>query len=375
MTVLVTTVLLLLFLGYYLTFLWNVRKGLMSTTIPSSSITPFVSVIVAARNEEDNIQQCVHALTQQSYDPKEYEIIVVDDNSQDRTREFANKVVARDNPPNTIVLSLLEHKGLHGKPAAIALGIEKSGGDIILCTDADCTVPSGWIASMVRCFEPSIAFVAGPVLEQPSGSFLSHIESLEFLGLITTGAGLIGSGTPIICNGANIAYRRAAFQQVNGYGNGPGSCDDETLMQRIVTRRVGRVVFNVDPRAIVTTLTPPTLRAFWRQRTRWAAKRGHYEDRSILLRLLLLYGFFLVLFLSTLLAVLEPAMSFPLLIVVLLKMLGEWSVLTKGSLLFQQRVFPGRFLIAELFHVPYIVFAALIAQFSSLRWKNRKLER
>ena len=87
-----------------------------------------------------------------------------------------------------------------------------------------------------------------------------------------------------------------------------------------------------------------------------------------------MYGFFLVLFLATLFALLEPALSFPLFTAVLLKMLGEWSVLTTGSQLFQQRVRPGQFLIAELFHVPYIVFAAAIAQFSPMRWKKRKLE-
>ncbi|MBF8296261.1 MAG: hypothetical protein HW389_2806 [Bacteroidetes bacterium] len=374
MSTLAATVLLLLFFGYYLKFLWNVREGLRFTAMPSSSNIPFVSVIVAARDEADNIQKCVKALTQQSYDPTRYEIVIVDDHSHDRTRELANELAARDNPPKTLVLSLTEHNGLNGKPAAIALGIENSSGEIILCTDADCTVPSGWIASMAGCFEPSVGFVAGPVLERPSDSFLSHLESLEFLGLMTTGAGLIGSGTPIICNGANIAYRRAAFQQVNGYGNGTGSCDDETLMQRIVTRKAGRVVFNSDRKAVVTTVSPPTLRAFWRQRTRWASKRGHYEDGSILRRLLFLYGFFAVLFLATFLAVLEPGMSFPLATVVLLKMLGEWSVLTRGSDLFQQRVRPGQFLIAELFHVPYIVFAALVGQFSPMRWKNRKLE-
>jgi len=374
MITLVTSVILLLFLGSYLRFLWNVREGLKSTAMPSSAITPIVSVIVAARDEADNIHECVQALTQQSYEPTRYEIVIVDDHSQDRTRELANELAARDIPPKILVLSLTGHEGLHGKPAAIALGIENCSGEIILCTDADCIVPSGWIASMTGCFEPSVAFVAGPVLERPSGSFLSHLESLEFLGLITTGAGLIGSGTPVICNGANIAYRRTAFQQVNGFGNGPASCDDETLMQRMVTRRAGRVVFNSDPKAIVTPLTPPTVRAFWRQRTRWASKRGHYEDGSILRRLLVLYGFFLVLFLATFLALLEPALSFSLFTVVLLKMLGEWSVLTKGSQLFQQRVRPGQFLIAELFHVPYIVFAALIAQFSPMRWKKRTLE-
>lgn len=374
MTRLALILLLGVTLGYYLSFLWKVWRGLKPGPLPKNSTSPTVSVIIAARNEESNIRQCILSLIHQTYAPERFEIIVVDDHSLDRTIIVAKETSTEAGNPRLTVLSRGEKSEQGGKPAAIAYGIEYANGEIILCTDADCIVPDGWIESTIRCFESSVVFVAGPVRERPTGSFISNLQVLEFLGLITTGAGLIGSGCPIICNGANIAYLKSAFLAVNGYGDKGGSCDDETLMQRIVRRDIGAVVFNLDPAATVTTSTPDSVASFWNQRTRWAAKRGHYEDKWILVRLIALYAFFLVVFLSAIAALLDPIMSIPVLTVLAVKLSAELFVLTSGARAFRQRVSIRHFLIAELFHVPYIVFAALIGQFSGLRWKNRTLK-
>jgi cellulose synthase/poly-beta-1,6-N-acetylglucosamine synthase-like glycosyltransferase len=228
---------------------------------------------------------------------------------------------------------------------------------------------------MLGCFDPSVAFVAGPVLERPSSSLLSGLQAIEYLSLTTTAAGLIGSGKPIICSGASIAYRRSAFTSVNGFGDHSTSCDDETLMQRMVLRSVGKVVFNSDPLAVILTETPPTLLEFWRQRTRWASKKGRYEDSSVLRRLLFLYGFFLLLFATAAFSLVEPDLQLPVIAVLLVKGLAEYFVLSQGARLFRQGLPLGQFLIAEIFHVPYIAVAGLIGQFSTLRWKDRNLDR
>jgi len=359
--------------GYYLLFLLKVLRGLKPTAGPRNTTAPMVSVIVAARDEEPNILQCITSLSHQSYDSRNYEIIVVDDHSRDRTLALAQEAAARIEHPAIRVLTCKDGPDQQGKPAAISLGVENARGDIIFCTDADCIVPKDWIASMTGCFTEAVVFVAGPVTEQPAGSFVSKMQALEFLGLITTGAGLIGSGNPIICNGANIAYRKSAFLAVNGYGEDGTFCDDETLMQRMVRRNMGTVVFNFDPSSTVTTSTPETVSGFWHQRTRWAAKRGHYEDKSVLARLIVLYSFFLVLFFSSLAALVDPVLFIPLLVVLVLKVTAEMIVLRSGARLFQQRISVWHFVIAELLHVPYIVFAAFIGQFSALRWKNRAL--
>lgn len=369
----IITVLAVSFLGYYLMFLWDVKRGLGLTTRPFNSATPFVSVIVAARNEESHIERCLTSLIRQHYHRDKYEIIVVDDHSRDLTLVHAQTLAANPSSPRITVVTLADSSSEHGKPAAIARGVEISMGDVILCTDADCVVPPGWIDSMVGCFEPSVAFVAGPVFEQSTGSLLSRLQSLEFLSIIITAAGLIGSRKPIVCNGASIGYRRNAFLQVSGYGDLASSCDDETLMQRMLKRSIGRVIFNADPQAAVVTSTPSTVTEFWQQRTRWASKRGRYEDKNIIGRLIGLYCFFLVVFLLGLSALFAPSLRIPLLGIVLVKLLTEFFVLRAGARMLRQEIELRHFLIAELFHVPYIVFAALIGQIRSIRWKDREL--
>jgi cellulose synthase/poly-beta-1,6-N-acetylglucosamine synthase-like glycosyltransferase len=372
MVEIVVIYILLVFLLYYLTFLWSIWKGLSSLSNPRSDATPFSSVIIAARNEEKNIEQCLRALIGQSYDPAKFEVIVVDDHSQDNTVQRANHLAESISNPRITVVSL---KDQSGKPGAIAHGVSQSKGEVILCTDADCIVPKTWVELMVGCLAPTVAFVAGPVLELPSSSLLSRLQAIEYLSLTTTAAGLIGFGNPIICSGASIAYRKSAFTFVNGYGDRSASCDDETLMQRMVVRRAGRVAFNSDASAIVSTKTPSSLSEFWRQRTRWATKKGRYEDSSVLVRLVLLYGFFFVLFAAGTIALVEPVLRLPVIGVLLLKGVAEFLVLSRGARLFRHSLPIGQFLIAELFHVPYIAAAGLIGQFSSLRWKDRNVDR
>lgn len=359
---------------YYLWFLWTVKRGLRRTVMPRSGETLTVSVIVAARNEESNIQSCLDALANQEYGSSDYEVIIVDDHSSDRTCAKALEYSEKHADSRIKVLSLDQRPGEHGKPFAITRGVAAARGEIIACTDADCVVPTTWIRSMAGCFDPSVAFVAGPVTEREGTTLLMGLQSLEFLGLLTSAAGLIGSGTPIICNGANIAYRKSAFERIQGYSEVRSSCDDETLMQRMVAEKTGRVVFNADPQAMVSTNTPASITEFLSQRTRWAAKRGRYEDPIILLRLVVLYGFFLGLFLTALGSVVLPALRPMILAVVVLKAAAEFLVLRSGARLFRLRLRPVYFLIAEVFHVPYIVFAAAIGQVKSMRWKDRILD-
>jgi cellulose synthase/poly-beta-1,6-N-acetylglucosamine synthase-like glycosyltransferase len=139
----------------------------------------------------------------------------------------------------------------------------------------------------------------------------------------------------------------------------------------MIHRNVGSVVFNADPKAIVYTTTPPTVSAFWHQRTRWASKRGRYEDSSILLKLILVYSFFLVSLVASAVAVVEPLLIIPVLGVLLLKATMEFLILSKGARLFRHEIPLFEFVIAELFHVPYIAMAGLVGQFTSLRWKDR----
>jgi hypothetical protein len=146
-------------------------------------------------------------------------------------------------------------------------------------------------------------------------------------------------------------------------------------MHRMIDQRIGRVVFNGDPDATVITSTPTNVSDFWRQRTRWSFKRGRYGDKRVLRRLLAVYGFFLAAFFAAPMVIVEPTLCFPLISVFLIKALIELTILRAGAAKFRAQFRLSHFLIAELLHVPYIVFAAGLGQLRSLRWKERTLNR
>ena len=266
-------------------------------------------------------------------------------------------------------------RGTGRKPLAIAHGIDQSTGEIILTTDADCIAPPKWIEIMANHFKDEVVFTAGPVAEHASSNFFSNLEQLEFLGLITTAAGLIGSGRPIICNGANLAYRKSAFISIGGFGGNGSSNDDEFLMNRMLRRNIGNITFAPESGAVITTRSSNTITSFLRQRIRWANKRGHYEDKSILVTLVSLYLFFLSFALTALLIPIEQRLLLPVILAFGGKVCVDYFTLHSGAKLFNQRLPIFYFLIAELLHVPYIVIAAAIGQISSMQWKGRTISR
>ena len=368
--------LLTIFTIYYIYFITRIHRGLLFLRhAPAAVSQPFVSVIVAARDEEKSIGPCLQSLVQQTYPAHLYEIIVVNDGSTDMTASIVQTFSERYSNVHLLSMPAGMDRGTGRKPLALAQGIGQSAGELILTTDADCIASPRWIQIMINHFEDNVVFVAGPVSEQASTNFFSKIERLEFLGLITTAAGLIGSGRPIICNGANLAYRRSAFISVGGFGAAGSFNDDESLMNRMIQRNIGKITFAPELGAVITTRSSNTLKSFLRQRIRWANKRGRYEDTSILITLVSLYLFFLSFALTTLLIPFDQHLLLPVALVFGGKVFVDFFVLYSGARLFFQRIPIFHFLIAELLHVPYIVSAAAIGQISSLQWKGRTIKR
>ncbi|MGB2867179.1 MAG: glycosyltransferase [Bacteroidota bacterium] len=364
-----------LFTLHYVFFLTRVRLGLARIRKRvENAQRPFVSVVVAARNEEGRIRPCLDSLLRQSYPSDRYEIIVADDGSTDRTAEIVRDLSYTQ---RTIRLHTLERAAnlrVGRKPQAVAEGVNLAKAEIICTTDADCIVPPRWLERMVQYLGPDVAFASGPVVEEPSGSAFAAVSNLEYLGLTTIGAGLIGAGRPITCSGANLAYRKSAFLAAMD-NSVASSNDDEALMNRIQMRNLGKIVFVPEPDAVVRTPSSGTIGSFLRQRIRWAGKRGHYEDRSILLILVALYLFFVSFLAATLSIPYEPGLALPVGIVFLGKIIADFFTLRAGARMLGEHVPTGYFLIAEVLHVPYVVVAAALGQLAPFRWKGRTLHR
>lgn len=241
---------------------------------------PLVSVVLAARDEEARIGACLNLLASQDYPADRYEIIVVDDGSEDRTAELAAAAAATSEAPMQVVRMV----DGQGKKAALARGVSQARGSIVLTTDADCRVPPTWISAMVAAFDTDdVGMVVGfSQIGTPGSadSWLKGWEAEDFLLLMAAAMGSAGAGHPMAASGQNLGFRAAAFAEVGGYASirHRASGDDALLLQLI--RRTGRwrIRFASDPRGFAVHPPCAGLLALLRQRARWASN-GPYQLR------------------------------------------------------------------------------------------------
>ena len=369
---------ILILVIFYFGFLGQVYFGLRSLNRKRRGTDKkyFVSIIVPFRNESEVIVDCLRSLECQAYPKDHYEIIFIDDFSND---DSAQKLNSEKTLPNTQVISVPDgYKKMSPKKRGIKYGIDHAKGEIIVTTDADCVHPKVWLETMISAFDEQTGFVSGPVRFSDSNLLFNKIQQLEFGGLVLTGAGLIGSDKPTICNAANIAFKKEAFEYVNGYEDNQhlSSGDDEFLMQKIAKSKKYEVQFMLSEHAVVETQANRTIDGFIQQRKRWASKGLFYNDKTLILKLIMIYLFFVSLPLQLLLGI-----TFNLIFVysfsslVLLKGIIEYFIMRKGIPLLFKNINYKVFIISEILHIPYIIYAGIAGAFGNFEWKGRNLKR
>jgi len=375
---LVLIIIFILLLAHYIFFLVKILSGLKNLQ-PSTSISipeEFISVIIPFRNEEKNILANLKSIEAQNYPKEKFEIIYVNDFSEDNSLNLLQDNKLTD---NIKVLSVPEKfsENAH-KKRAVRYGIESSRGKIIVTTDADCLHEKKWLSSLVSNLDEEIGFVSGPVEFIEGETLFSKIQKLEFAGLIITGAGLIGVGSPTICNAANIAYRKIVFDEVGGFKNQMdlSSGDDELLMQKIAKDTNYEVRFSINKNSIVKTHSNKNATEFYHQRKRWASKGLFYGDKNLIIKLVLIYLFYIGLVSQPILAITLSGYFFISLIAsMLLKSIFEYSILARGRKILFNNLSLKPFLIAEFLQIPYIIIAGFVGAFGNLKWKERKIKR
>lgn len=361
---------------HYVWFIFSIYLGLNKLSFKENINKEYVSVIIPFRNEQENILRCLKSIEEQNYDKEKYEVIFVDDNSTDSSFETLNKNITSK---NIKVLKLENHALLRAhKKAAVNLGIENARGEIIVTTDADCFSGRDWLGIMISTFDINTAFVSGPVEFENNNSLFGKLQKLEFAGLILTGAGLIGSGSPVICNGANLAFRKKVFCEVGGYEDfmNLSSGEDELLMQKISAKTNYNIKFCMNKKAVVKTEPKTSVKEFMNQRKRWASKGLFYKNKTLVLQLILILLFYISLIIQPLLGILYNGIFiYSFLFSFLLKIISEFLVLKKGiKILFNKNILHV-FLFAEILQVPYIIWSAISGIFGNYKWKDRELER
>lgn len=337
------------------------------------------SVVIAARNEAQALPALLRDLGRQSWQRPEpwFEVIVVDDHSTDATAAVV-RAAAATSPFPLRLLTLAELPGQPtGKKAAVQAALAVARAPWVVCTDADCRVAEGWLAAYAPYFgQADVQLVSGPVL-LTGGGLLADLQGLELAALVGTGAAGIALGAPTMCNGANLAYRRAAFQAVGGFGGNDHlpSGDDEFLLHKLAVRYPGGIRFVQEVAATVRTAAQPTLGALLQQRVRWASKWRHYQPGSASRGLaLLVLGANVSLYLLLALLAWQPAAW--------LWAGAGWALKLGADALFLGPVlgFFGRrrwlrlVPLLQVLYPPYALAVGLLGLRGGYSWKGRRVE-
>ena len=337
------------------------------------------SIIIPARNEEKNIGNCLHSILAGSYPKELYEITVVDDFSTDSTPAILARFQGQY-PTVVKVLSLstiLDSRPINSyKKKALELAISQASGEWIVTTDADCLVPTDWLSYYDQYIRASSKrFVAAPVCFEDSGSFISKFQCLDFLSLQAVTGAAVGAGLMSMCNGANLCYQKAFFNEVGGFKGVDelASGDDMFLMQKMQHKDPSSTGYLFASGAIVSTLPMPDWSSFLNQRIRWASKAGAYKDWKIKLVLLLVYLMNLGMLLVLLMGLWVPKYLVVWLGLLLFKFMVEYMFMRAAAKFFQQQKLLSWFLLMQPFHMVYTVVAGMLGLFGKYTWKGRSV--
>jgi len=374
--VLIISIFLLLI---YMVLIIYYRRGWVSVPsfrAPSKPATTKISVIIPARNEERNIKACLDSISNQSYPVRSYEVLVVNDHSTDRTPEIVESYTGQ----NINLINLDEYVGeaLNSyKKKSIEIGVKRSTGDLIVTTDADCTVPVGWLQTISAFYELNEpAFIAAPVSISCSNRFIEKFQALDFMVLQGITGAAVHNKVHSMCNGANLAYERAAFEAVNGFEgiDNIASGDDMLLMHKINSIHPDKVHYIKSENALITTHTAKTWNEFFNQRIRWASKANKYDDKRIFWVLLLVYLFnfsFLCLFIA---GFVNYYYWFYLFYLWVAKTIVEFPFVFSIASFFKKQSLMKYFFFFQPLHVCYTIIAGWLGQFGSYEWKGRKVK-
>jgi len=344
-----------------------------------------ITVLVPARNEEKNILSCLGSLARQSYPRHLYDVIVIDDHSTDSTAQLVKEFAATA-PFSLTCRALSDHTTpvRAFKKFAIETGVLAATGSLIVTTDADCRFNPDWLKTIAAYHEATGAkFIAAPVriaYDRPgnkNSGLLFLLQTLDFITLQGITAASVARRFHSMCNGANLAYEKKAFEEVEGFRDIDQlpSGDDMLLMHKIYRRHPDKVFFLKSRPAIVSTQPEQSWKGFVNQRIRWASKAASYDDRRIFWVLLLVYITNLLFPVLLLAAWWNIWYLWLLLLLCMVKVLLEYPFVRSVAGFFGQQRLMVYFPALQPFHIAYTVIIGWLGQFGSYRWKDRKVKK
>ncbi len=331
----------------------------------------FCSIIIAARNEAGNIENILSDILLQETDRSLIEIIVVNDHSEDQT---ANVVSFFQQNQSVILLNLPDD--LHGKKQALAHGIAKATGELIITIDADCRVGKHWLGSIMSFYEThSPHLIIGPVDYIAQKGFWQKMQNIEFLSLVGTSAAATGNGQSFLCNGANLIFPRSVYTQINDpFNNSVSSGDDVFLLHNIKKRPDAKIMFLKSPQAIVYTEGSKTIKEFVSQKVRWASKSKLMSDTESLSFILIISAINIHLGFLLILGLFFTKVLFLFMGVYIIKMIVDTTFFKQILPFFSKSSLLKLTIVANFLYFFYYITMIILSLSYKPKWKNRTIK-
>lgn len=262
-------------LAYYI-FIYGKVGWLKQVKIDESRTQwPPISVVICARNEQENLQKNIPLVAEQDY--PNFEIVVVDDCSEDETN-LTLKALRLKYPHLRQTFIKKDEKFWHGKKLAVTVGIKSASNELVVFTDADCTPKTNqWLKQIANAYKPETDIVLGYCGYERKKGFLNKIIRCDafFIGLSYLGFAL--SKAPYMGIGRNLSYKKSLFFKNRGFASHHTlvSGDDDLFINEVSTSKNTRVC--ISKTALLTTEPRTTWNSWVQQKTRHVSTYKHYR--------------------------------------------------------------------------------------------------
>lgn len=348
-------------------------KNVIKEDNVSEDYNPYVSIIVAAKNEEHNLNNLIEFLISQIY--KNYEIIIVNDKSTDNTESILKEYSSKFKSISYITIKKTPQDWA-SKKWAIYNGILLAKGEIILQTDADCYMSNKWISLMVSPFKGSdIGFVSSltPTFYEKNNIF-RNLFLMDSIAQDAFSGYAIGRGLTLSCNARSIAFRKKYFMEVKGYEGIKNiiSGDDDLLMHKIVDYIGCRVKFILNKGGAVFSAPPSNISNFCNQRLRFASKGIVYYNKDFIskeMRLILPFLFITNLMVCFLILKFCETGHAIYCMPLFFKLISDYLMISPIYELYNYKWNWISFISLSIIHPFYIIMFAIIGPIYNFKWK------
>jgi len=358
-------------LGIFRIIIEWLKTRILETNRELNGIT--FSIIIPFRNEERNIERCLKSILEQDYNSKLYEIICVDDHSEDNSASIVSSLAA-NNPQ----IKLINNPGF-GKKKALRAGIDTSTYNHIITTDADTYRGTRWLSAFSTMFRyKGIKVVAGTVLMMESkNSVLQTMQVQDYMAMMAMSIVATRKGWFFNGSGGNLGFTKDIYLEYmsTGADNEITSGDDVFLLEYAAEHFNKSILFPKNNDITVFTRPEPDFTSFLNQRKRWANKSFNYRKKAMPAIWAFLWMINIGLIVELGLALFYGGLFIKVFAVALFgKLLVDYLFLSQITKFYNLHI--KKFLISDLYHILYVTVIGIMAIFNSpFNWKGRKFSK